>query len=96
MIAIIILSIIVILLSYFIYKITNKYDRLYNTSKTMAQWIDEFNIRVNYIDDKLKEIDRRGSFEADDETGFVFTEIKQLIALLTEINKLVVKEDSTQ
>ena len=35
--------------------------------------------RMNESNSKLKQIDRLGSFEADDETGFVFTELRDII-----------------
>ena len=34
--------------------------------------------------DRMKQIDRLGSFEADDETGFVFKEIHEIVTLLNE------------
>tara|TARA_R100000951_G_C2575708_1_gene160255 strand:- start:174 stop:458 length:285 start_codon:yes stop_codon:yes gene_type:complete len=35
--------------------------------------------RMNESNSKLKQIDRLGSFEADDETGFIFTELRDII-----------------
>ena len=40
--------------------------------------------RMNESNSKLKQIDRLGSFEADDETGFIFTELRDII---DELNK---------
>tara|TARA_R110002012_G_scaffold28993_1_gene90154 strand:+ start:40 stop:324 length:285 start_codon:yes stop_codon:yes gene_type:complete len=40
--------------------------------------------RMNESNSKLKQIDRLGSFEADDETGFIFTELRDMI---DELNK---------
>ena len=33
---------------------------------------------IELSDKKLKEVDRKGSFESDDEVGFFFQEIKQI------------------
>ena len=33
---------------------------------------------IEFSDKKLKEVDRKGSFESDDEVGFFFQEIKQI------------------
>jgi hypothetical protein len=35
--------------------------------------------RMNESNSKLKQIDRLGSFESDDETGFIFTELRDII-----------------
>lgn len=40
--------------------------------------------RMNESNSKLKQIDRLGSFAADDETGFIFTELRDMI---DELNK---------
>ena len=42
-------------------------------------WIVAFKHRVDYSYDKTKAIDIRGSFEADDEIGFIFKDIKNLV-----------------
>ena len=48
-------------------------------------------IRVQDTVARLKEVDIRGSFEADDEVGFAFKEIKQineeLLDFIIELNK---------
>ena len=41
---------------------------------------------INKIDNKLKQIDYKGSFESDDEIGFFFKEIKNIQATLNEFN----------
>ena len=38
-------------------------------------WFESFKQKLNTSYKKIKDIDRLGSFEADDETGFVFKEI---------------------
>ena len=47
---------------------------------------DEIREKVLQTEIRLKEIDIKGSFEADDEVGFVF---KEIIALHSELNKVV-------
>ena len=39
---------------------------------------------MNETNSKLKQIDRLGSFEADDETGFIFSELRDIV---NELNK---------
>jgi len=51
---------------------------------------DEFISRlmdtINKAYAKLKQIDHKGSFEADDEIGFFFKEVKNIQATLNEFN----------
>jgi hypothetical protein len=35
--------------------------------------------RVGEINSRVRGVDRLGSFEADDETGFIFTELKEIL-----------------
>ena len=44
----------------------------------------------------MKDVDRLGSFEADDETGFIFKEIKKTTTELTNfINKYITTDDDS-
>jgi hypothetical protein len=47
---------------------------------------DEIREKVLQTEIRLKEIDIKGSFEADDEVGFVF---KEIVELHSELNKVV-------
>tara|TARA_Y100000593_G_scaffold90770_1_gene177948 strand:+ start:72 stop:344 length:273 start_codon:yes stop_codon:yes gene_type:complete len=40
---------------------------------------------IEYTDERLKVIDNKGSFEADDEIGFFFQEVKKLQEILNEL-----------
>ena len=44
----------------------------------------EYYTRVGESNSKLKQLDRLGSFEADDETGFIFAEMKDIF---NDLNK---------
>ena len=46
--------------------------------------IEEIREKVLETEIQLKELDIRGAFEADDEVGFVFKEIKELSSELTK------------
>ena len=50
-------------------------------------WIESYAQRVIDTQETLKEIDDKGSFEADDEIGVVFTSIKETIDELNEITQ---------
>ena len=80
MIGYIILSIISLTLSYIVFNLTRKVERL-------ETWIEGYVDRINETQSTLKEIDDKGTFEADDEIGVVFTAIKEAVEELNEITE---------
>ena len=63
------------LLSFYSLRKINQYESI----------ILNFNNRIEYIKQQLKLIDDKGHFEADDEVGFFFEEIKLLSSDLEEL-----------
>ena len=63
------------LLSYYSIKKIGQYESI----------IINFNNRIEYIKQQLKLIDDKGHFEADDEVGFFFEEIKLLSSNFEEL-----------
>ena len=59
-------------------------EELENSNTDYYQFFTTLKSRMNESNSKLKQIDRLGSFEADDETGFIFTELRDII---DELNK---------
>ena len=45
---------------------------------------DQLKSKIHDVNSRLRQIDRLGSFEADDETGFIFEEMKDIIDQLTK------------
>ena len=80
MIGYIILSLIVITLSWTTFNLTRKVERL-------ETWIENYAERIQETKRILDEVDIKGSFEADDEIGVVFTSIKEAIEELNEITE---------
>ena len=76
----IILGLLVITLGWTTFNLTRKVERL-------ETWIKSYAQRVIDTQDTLKEIDDKGSFEADDEIGVVFQSIKETIDELNEITQ---------
>ena len=48
----------------------------------LEDWISDFIITIEKVERELKQIDYRGSFESDDETGVIFQEIKTIVSQL--------------
>ena len=76
----IILGLLVITLGWTTFNLTRKVERL-------ETWVESYAQRVIDTQDTLKEIDDKGSFEADDEIGVVFQSIKETIDELNEITQ---------
>ena len=49
-------------------------------------YIDAISIVVNDSNEKLKELDRLGAFEADDEVGTFFRNLKEIQEIINQFN----------
>ena len=74
-ISVVLLSIWFLTSSYIIWNLMTKQEML-------EDWITNFMEIIEKIDFNLKQIDYMGSFEADDETGIIFDEIKNIMKQL--------------
>ena len=54
-------------------------EELENSNTEYYQFFTTLKSRINESNSKLKQIDRMGSFEADDETGFIFSELRDIV-----------------
>ena len=59
-------------------------EELENSNTEYYTFFQTLKTRLNESNSKLKQIDRVGSFESDDETGFVFKELQDI---LDELNR---------
>ena len=80
MIGYILLSVFVLVLSWTTFNLTRKVEKL-------ETWIEGYVDRINETQSTLKEIDDKGTFEADDEIGVIFTSIKEAVDELNEITE---------
>ena len=80
MIGYIILGIISLTLSYVVFNLTRKVERL-------ETWVEDYAQRIQDTKQVLDELDNKGTFEADDEIGVVFTAIKEAVDELNEITE---------
>ena len=65
---------------YVIFNLTRKVERL-------ETWVEDYAQRINDTNNVLKEIDSKGTFEADDEIGVIFTSIKEAVDEINEITE---------
>ena len=79
----IIFMLIVAVLIYAIINLVKQTEQLEDQVSYYIDVVDAVREKVLDVQVQLKEIDIKGSFEADDEVGFVFKEIQELVDDLT-------------
>ena len=57
-------------------------EELENSNTEYYTFFQKLKTQIGESNSKLKQIDRLGSFEADDETGFIFSEMKDIFESL--------------
>ena len=83
---IIILGLTVVILGYTTFNLLKKNERQEDILAGYMAYLNKISGIIDFSSKKLKEIDHKGHFEADDEVGFFFQEIKQIQEILDEFN----------
>ena len=81
---IVILSVSTLILGYTTYNLLRKNEALEDVVEEQEVVIAMTAERIDSSMKRMKEIDRIGSFEADDETGYIFKHIYDIISQLEE------------
>jgi len=79
---IVILSVLTLILGYTTYNLLRKNEAVEDVVEEQEVLISEIAERIDGSMARMKEIDRLGSFEADDETGFIFKNMYEIISEL--------------
>ena len=58
--------------------------RAFFTIDILEAWLVDFKGLVNNVYKKLKDVDNRGIFEKDDDVGFMFSDIVNIIKITNE------------
>ena len=74
----IILGLVVLTEGYVIWNLIRK-------TELLETWVEEFTQRIETVQTDLKVIDNRGAFEADDEVGTIFEQIKETVNQLDDL-----------
>jgi|TARA_R110001599_G_scaffold217018_3_gene415319 hypothetical protein len=67
-----------VFVSYLLYVALNRITQYEN-------YILQFQRIIEFATDKMKQVDASGHYESDDETGFFFSQIKELQTVLNEL-----------
>ena len=79
--------VIIFTLLYIVWNLLRKVEKLEDSIEEQDEVLDSVENSVRRALNRMKEVDRIGSFEADDESGFVFKEIQTALDKLNnEIN----------
>ena len=82
LLTIIILSVVSLTLGYTTYNLLRKNEAVEDVIVEQEVLISQIAERIDSSMARMKEIDRLGSFEADDETGFIFKNMYEIISEL--------------
>ena len=82
---IVILSIIILVLSYMVWNLLKKSEVTEDELEFSQTYIDLAYNSMKNAYERMVRIDRLGSFEADDESGYIFNEIKTAMEELNEV-----------
>ena len=58
---------------------------LFRKTELLETWVEDFTQRIQIVQNNLKEIDSKGAFESDDETGTIFEQIKETVNQLDNL-----------
>ena len=78
MIVEIVLGLLVLAEGYVIWNLIRK-------TELLETWVEDFTQRIETVQTDLKVIDDRGAFEADDEVGTIFEQIKETVNQLDDL-----------
>ena len=85
---ILVLSLIIIALLYAVWNLVRKYESLEDEMEFSEKYINLAYDSMKRAYGRMKKIVRLGSFEADDESGYIFNEIKTAMEELNEVYEL--------
>lgn len=66
--------------------LVRKNNKLEQIIANQQQYIDAISIIINNSNETIKQLDDRGAFEADDEVGTFFKNIKEIQNILNDFN----------
>lgn len=94
-VVIILLTLIVVILSYLLYINFNRAEKATQYCEAYVRFVSALYFKFIDTRDRMKEIDRLGAFQADDEVGVIFKSIDESIDNLYEfITKYVNTEEA--
>ena len=85
---IVLLSILVVVLGYTTFNLLNKNEKQEDILTGYMAYLNKISDTIELVENKMNEVDAKGSFKSDDEIGFFFEQIK---TIQTALNSFVIK-----
>ena len=85
MIVDIILCVLLIIFIYISGNLFRKLEKMEEVVEEYQEWINRISLKIEDSNNKLKQVDSKGTFESDDEVGFFFKSIQNIQEELNEI-----------
>jgi len=85
-VAICVLSVLVVILGFTTFNLMKKQEKSEDIVAGYLNYLDRLSRVIEISDKKLKEVDRAGIFEKDDEVGIIFQSILNIQEILNEFN----------
>ena len=85
-VAICVLSVLVVILGFTTFNLMKKQEKSEDVLAGYLTYLDRLSRVIEISDKKLKEVDRAGIFEKDDEVGVIFQSILNIQEILNEFN----------
>ena len=82
LVSIIILTILVLVLGFSTWNLLRKLEKLEDTVQDQQRYVENISNIIEDSNKRLREIDDKGHFSADDEVGFFFENLKQIQSIL--------------
>lgn len=86
LVAVITLSIVLSVTFYIVWNLLRKVERLEDTSNDLSEYLYNTSTIIDQMNERVQEIDKKGTFESDDEVGFFFEQLKEIQSILNSIN----------
>ena len=81
-----ILSVLVVILGFTTFNLLKKNEKQEDIVSGYLIYLDRISRVIEISDKKLKELDRNGAFQSDDEVGIIFKSIIKIQDILNEFN----------
>jgi hypothetical protein len=81
-----VLAVLVVILGFTTYNLLKKNEKQEDIVAGYLAYLDSLSRTIEISDKKLKELDRGGVFEKDDEVGVIFQSILKIQEILNEFN----------
>jgi hypothetical protein len=81
-----VLSVLVVILGFTTYNLLKKNEKQEDIMAGYLTYLDNLSRTIEISDKKLRELDRGGVFEKDDEVGVIFQSILKIQEILNEFN----------